>query len=443
MRRDRDIAPYRQAARAVRAATGRCGASREARRPSIAPYRDGTAPRGTARGHARTRATGPHHGAGRRVGARGSELTAEGSGAYTCGMASPFNPNQCIRSIDEILTPAELKRFDPILPQQEKNILQFRRTIRNILDGTDVRLLAVVGPCSIHDVEGADEYARKLAALSHELSESLYVIMRVYFEKPRSTTNWSGFLTDPYMDGTFHVEDGLKAARKFLHHLLRMELPAGTEALDPFVPTYLGDLFSWMCIGQRAAESNAHRQIASGLPVPVGFKNALRSDGLQFTAEGIRLAFRPHDYLGLNDDGKLSVVHTAGNAYAHLVLRGAGESPNYGSTSINMAEDALERAGVAQHILVDCSHGNSDYEAQRQGDVLHDVLAQIENGNSSICGFMLESYLGWGAQKAELNSSKLKYGVSVTDPCIDWETTEALLREAAERFQKVREDMGL
>ena len=370
-------------------------------------------------------------------------MTAEGSGAYTCGMASPFNPNQCIRSIDEILTPAELKRFDPILPQQEKNILQFRRTIRNILDGTDVRLLAVVGPCSIHDVEGADEYARKLAALSHELSESLYVIMRVYFEKPRSTTNWSGFLTDPYMDGTFHVEDGLKAARKFLHHLLRMELPAGTEALDPFVPTYLGDLFSWMCIGQRAAESNAHRQIASGLPVPVGFKNALRSDGLQFTAEGIRLASRPHDYLGLNDDGKLSVVHTAGNAYAHLVLRGAGESPNYGSTSINMAEDALERAGVAQHILVDCSHGNSDYEAQRQGDVLHDVLAQIENGNSSICGFMLESYLGWGAQKVELNASKLKYGVSVTDPCIDWETTEALLREAAERFQKVREDMGL
>lgn len=358
-------------------------------------------------------------------------------------MASPFNPNQCIRSIDEILSPAELKRFDPILPQQEKNILQFRKTIRNILDGTDVRLLAVVGPCSIHDVEGADEYARKLAALSHELSESLYIIMRVYFEKPRSTTNWSGFLTDPYMDGTFHVEDGLKAARKFLHHLLRMELPAGTEALDPFVPTYLGDLFSWMCIGQRAAESNAHRQIASGLPVPVGFKNALRSDGLQFTAEGIRLASRPHDYLGLNEDGKLSVVHTAGNAYAHLVLRGAGESPNYGSTSINMAEDALERAGVAQHILVDCSHGNSDYEAQRQGDVLHDVLAQIENGNSSICGFMLESYLGWGAQKVQLNSSKLQYGVSVTDPCIDWETTETLLREAAERFQKVREDMGL
>ncbi len=358
-------------------------------------------------------------------------------------MAAPFNPNQCIRSIDEIISPAELRRFDPLLPQQERNINQFRKTIRSILDGTDVRLLAVVGPCSIHDVEGADEYARKLAGLAHELSESLYIIMRVYFEKPRSAHGWSGFVTDPYMDGNFHVEDGLKAARKFLHHLLRMELPAGTEALDPIMPAYLGDLFSWMCIGQRAAEANAHRQIASGLPMPVGFKNSIRPDGLNFTAQAIRSASRPHDYLGVNQEGKLSVFHTTGNEYAHLVLRGVGESPNYGSTSINAAEDALERAGVPQHIIVDASHGNADYEASRQADVVHDVLAQIENGNTSIVGFMLESYLGWGSQGIPVDRSKLEYGVSVTDPCIDWDTTEALLREAAERFQKVRSDLGL
>ena len=358
-------------------------------------------------------------------------------------MAAPFNPEHCVKSVDPLLSPADLKRFDPLLPAQEHLVAGFRQTIRGILDGSDVRLLAVVGPCSIHDVEGADEYARRLSALAHELSESLFVIMRVYFEKPRGASDWSGFLTDPRMDGAFHVEDGLKASRKFLHHLVRMELPAGTEALDPILPAYLGDMFSWMAIGQRASESNAIRMIASGLPVPVGFKNGPREDGLSRAAAAIRAATRPHDYMGLGEDGRLSVFHTLGNEYAHLVLRGSGNSPNYGSASISRAEDALEKAGQPQHIVVDCSHGNSNYDPARQGDVLHDVLAQIEGGNTSIVGFMLESYLEWGSQPVRVGRGQLDYGVSVTDPCIDWKTTESLLREAAERFEKVRQDAGL
>ena len=358
-------------------------------------------------------------------------------------MSAPFSHERCIRSIDLLPSPAELKRFDPLLPQQEKLVAGFRNTIRAILDGSDARLLAVVGPCSIHDVVEADEYARRLSALAHELSESLFVIMRVYFEKPRGNSDWSGFLTDPFMDGQFRVEEGLKASRKFLHHLVRMELPAGTEALDPVLPAYLGDMFSWMAIGQRASESYAHRMIASGLPVPTGFKNGPREDGLSKAAAAIRAATRPHDYLGLSDDGRLSVIHTSGNEYAHLVLRGSGDSPNYGAASISRAEDALEAVGQPQHIVVDCSHGNSHYDPAKQADVLHDVLAQIENGNTSIVGFMLESYLEWGSQTVRIGRSGLEKGVSVNDPCIDWPTTETLLREAADRFQKVREDLGL
>lgn len=359
-------------------------------------------------------------------------------------MAAPFNPNNAIKSTDEIITPAELRRFDPLLPQQEKLVHSFRQNIRDILDGRDVRLLAVVGPCAIHDVLEADEYARRLSALAHELSDSLYVVMRVYFEKPRGTSEWSGFLTDPYMNGSFDMEDGFKASRKFLHHLLRMELPAGTEALDPVLPAYLGDMFSWMVIGQRAAESNAHRQIASGLPVPVGFKNSRGEDGVRVAAESIRSASRPHDYLGVNEQGRLAVFHTSGNEYAHLVLRGNDDHPNYGSTSIAAAEEALDKADVPQHIVVDCSHGNAEYDPHRQESVLHDVLAQIEGGNTSIVGFMLESCLEWGNQPVRVGMrDTLEKGVSVTDPCIDWETTERLLREAANRFGRVRADLGL
>lgn len=342
-----------------------------------------------------------------------------------------------IIDIEEILTPRELHREIPIAPRQEAIVGTYRKTIEDILDGRDLRLLVVVGPCSVHDIVGATEFASRLSALSHELCESLFIVMRVYFEKPRGNTGWSGLLTDPYLDGGFRIEDGLRVARKFLMHLVRLQLPAGTEALDPIMPQYLGDLFSWMAIGQRASESNAHREMASGLSMPVGFKNAPRKGGVETAAKSIRAASRPHAFLGVSEQGMTAVMKTRGNKYTHLVLRG-GDSPNYSRMSIGLAEKELQKASLPQRIVVDCSHGNSEYDPRNQEEVVQDILAQIELGNTSIVGFMLESYLEWGCQQITADPDKMDYGVSVTDPCIDWETTERLLRDAAERFQKVR-----
>lgn len=349
-----------------------------------------------------------------------------------------FLTDKNIESVEEIFTPRDFMREIPITSRQESVVGNFRQTIQGILDGRDLRLLAVVGPCSIHDIKGATEFAQRLSALAHELQESLYIIMRVYFEKPRNDSGWSGLITDPFMSGDFHIEEGLRVARKFLMHLVRMELPAGSEALDPIMPQYLADLFSWMVIGQRASESNAHREMASGLPMPVGFKNAPSKGGLASAIKGIRTASRPHSFLGISDDGLTAVMRTKGNEYAHLVLRG-GDFPNYSRLSINEAERELKNAGLPACIVVDCSHGNSEYDPRKQEEVVNDILSQIENGNNSIVGFMLESYLDWGSQPVSQNPDKLEYGVSVTDPCIDWDTTERLLRLAAGRFCKIKE----
>ena len=342
-----------------------------------------------------------------------------------------------IVDVEEILTPRDLHNEIPFTSRQETVVGKFRQTIEEILDGRDTRLLVVVGPCSVHDIEGATEFATRLSALAHELGDSLFIVMRVYFEKPRGTTGWSGLLTDPFLDGGFHVEEGLRVARKFLMHLARIQLPAGTEALDPIMPQYLGDLFSWMVIGQRASESNAHREMASGLSMPVGFKNAPRKGGVEIAAKSIRTASRSHAFLGVSENGMTAVLKTRGNEYAHLVLRG-GDGPNYGRMSIGDAEKELLKAGLAARIVVDCSHGNSEYDPRKQEEVVEDILAQIENGNNTIVGFMLESYLEWGCQTITADPDKMDYGVSVTDPCIDWETTERLLRNAAERFRSVR-----
>ena len=350
-------------------------------------------------------------------------------------MSSLSNTN--IESVEEILTPRELQREIPTTPRQETVVGSARKTIEDILDGRDTRLLAVVGPCSIHDIPGASEFASKLSSLAHELNDSLFIVMRVYFEKPRGKGGWSGLITDPFIDNGFRIEEGLRIARKFLMHLVRMELPAGTEALDPIMPQYLGDLFSWMAIGQRASESNAHREMASGLSMPVGFKNAPFKGGIETAIKSIRTAARPHAFLGISDDGVTAVMRTKGNEYAHLVLRG-GDSPNYGRLSIDEAERELKKAGLSARIVVDCSHGNSEYDPRRQEEVMQDLLVQIENGNNSIVGFMLESYLEWGCQQTNTNPDKMEYGVSVTDPCIDWNTTERLLRDAAERFRRVK-----
>jgi len=345
-----------------------------------------------------------------------------------------------IEAVEDILTPRELQRELALNPGQEASICRFRETIEAILDGRDVRLLAVVGPCSIHDIRGATEFASRLASLARELNDSLFVVMRVYFEKPRGKGGWSGLITDPFLDGGFRIEEGLRVARKFLMHLLRMDLPAGTEALDPIMPQYLGDLVSWMAIGQRASESNAHREMASGLSMPVGFKNAPYRDGVDTAIHSIRTASRSHAFLGVSEDGMTAVMRTKGNAYAHLVLRG-GDGPNYGRLSVGDAEAKLRKAGICGRIVVDCSHGNSEYDPRRQEAVVQDLMAQIERGDNAIVGFMLESYLEWGCQPTSHDPDKMDYGVSVTDPCIDWETTERILREAADRFRKVKESL--
>ena len=349
-------------------------------------------------------------------------------------------PDKNITNITGISSPNEILREIGITPRQRALVGEFRKKIEDILDGRDLRLLAVVGPCSIHDIEGATEFAKRLSSLAHELEEDLMIVMRVYFEKPRGTCGWKGLICDPYLDGTFRFEDGLRISRKFLTHLVRMELPAATEALDPIVPQYLGDLFSWMAIGQRTVESNAHREMASGLSMPVGFKNAPNKDGVETEIRGIRTASRPNAFLGLSYDGTLSVLETKGNDYAHIVLRG-GSSPNYGRLSISSTERALSAAGLPVRIVIDCSHGNSELDPRKQAEVLDDIMAQIENGNHSIVGFMLESYLEWGSQTLQRERDKIEYGISLTDACIDWETTEKILRNAAERFSRVKANL--
>lgn len=346
-------------------------------------------------------------------------------------MSALFDEN--ISSFECLPSPNEIKKEIPIAPKQQAFIQNSRATIKGILDGRDMRLLAVVGPCAIHDIESATEYAIRLNELAKELEDNLVIIMRVYFEKPRGNGWWKGLINDPFLDDSFRIEQGIRVARKFLAHLAKMGLPAATEALDPVIPQYLGDLISWTFIGQHASESNAHRTLASGLSTPVGFKNSQGPNGLDNAIKGIKTALRPNAFLGINDYGVLSICRTRGNDYSHIVLRGDG-GPNYGSLSISKTEEALTKAGLPSRIMVDCSHGNSEENPAKQAYVLGDIMTQIENGNYSIVGFMLESYLGWGSQELKHDKDKLQFGVSVTDPCIDWETTEQLLRDAAARF---------
>lgn len=292
----------------------------------------------------------------------------------------------------------------------------------------------VVGPCSIHDLKAAREYAGRLKKLADEVSETLVLIMRVYFEKPRTTVGWKGLINDPDMDDSFQMEKGLRSARSFLLGLAELGLPAGTEALDPITPQYLSDLITWTAIGARTTESQTHREMSSGLSTPVGFKNG--TDGsLQVAVNALRSVSRPHHFLGINQLGQCAVFHTRGNDYGHIVLRGGG-GPNYGPKSIAACEAALEQAGLQKNIVVDCSHGNSKKDPSQQPAVFESCIRQIVEGNRSIVGFMLESNLEAGNQKVPDDLSTLRYGVSVTDACIDWATTEAVLRESHLRLKK-------
>ncbi|MFO7936539.1 MAG: 3-deoxy-7-phosphoheptulonate synthase [Kiritimatiellia bacterium] len=346
--------------------------------------------------------------------------------------------NANIASTSLLSSPREMLREIPLSPKLISRIQNFRQTIEQVLDNEDHRLLAIAGPCSIHNLEAAEEYARRLKALSDEISDSICVVMRVYFEKPRTVLGWKGLINDPYMNDTFYIGEGLRMARQFLRRLAEIGIPAATEVLDPLTPQYIGDLISWSAIGARTVESQTHREIASGISTPVGLKNA--TDGsLTAAINGIQTAMGPHHFLGVTDQGLPAVYCTTGNPYPHLVLRG-GKTPNYDEKSIKFTEKSLAAAGVPVQIIVDCSHSNSGKKPDRQYQVVRKLMEQIEEGNRSIRGFMLESNLEWGNQPMNGDPEKLKPGVSVTDACIDWETTETILREMHKRHKRVIEE---
>ncbi|MHB1358044.1 MAG: 3-deoxy-7-phosphoheptulonate synthase [Rhodocyclaceae bacterium] len=337
--------------------------------------------------------------------------------------------NLNIDSFDPMPTPEEIHARVPLTDSAAKSVLTGRRTLEEILDRRDSRLFVVVGPCSIHDPVAGLDYAKRLKALADEVASTLVLVMRVYFEKPRTATGWKGFINDPYMDDSFKIEEGMQKAREFLLAVNELGLPAGTEALDPISPQYLGDLISWTAIGARTSESQTHRELASGLSSPVGFKNG--TDGsLTAAINAIISASSPHNFLGINMQGRSSVVRTRGNRYGHLVLRGGGDRPNYDTVSVALAENALAKAKLSANIVVDCSHANSYKKPELQPLVMHDVVNQIRLGNKSIVGLMIESNIEAGNQPIPADLSKLKYGCSVTDACVDWPTTEKMIREA-------------
>jgi len=343
--------------------------------------------------------------------------------------------NVNIQSVTPLTTPYELRRHLPQTPATQRTVVRGRDTIARILDREDPRLLAIVGPCSIHDLKAATEYAQRLHALAEEVADALFVVMRVYFEKPRTALGWKGLINDPYLNESFRVDEGLHMARRFLIEASSLGLPVATEALDPLTPQYIGDLISWTAIGARTSESQTHRELASGLSTPVGFKNA--TDGsIDVALNAIKSSQSPHHFLGFTEAGLPAVFATSGNPYPHLVLRG-GKTPNHDAASVRRAEAALRKAGLPAAILVDCSHGNSEKQPERQARVLHDILDQLEAGPSAIVGFMLESFLEPGSQPLATDPAQLRYGVSITDACIGWDTTARLLREAHTRHQKV------
>jgi 3-deoxy-7-phosphoheptulonate synthase len=345
-----------------------------------------------------------------------------------------YNVN--VVSETDLPPPAAVKAELPLGKIAAETVVRNRRALQNIIDGLDPRLFVVVGPCSIHDVGAAMEYAHRLKLLADSVQDALLVVMRVYFEKPRTTVGWKGLINDPDMDDSCNMEKGIRSARKLLLDLAALGLPTATEALDPVMPQYMGDLISWTAIGARTTESQTHREMASGLSTPVGFKNGT-DGGLQVAVNALKSARQPHHFLGINQDGRPAVIHTRGNAYGHVVLRGGGGRPNYDSVCVALCEKALKAAGLPARIVIDCSHGNSNKDPSLQPLVAKDCVEQVANGNRSIIGLMLESNLEAGNQDIPADLAKLRYGVSVTDGCIDWASTESMLREAATLLRPV------
>jgi 3-deoxy-7-phosphoheptulonate synthase len=330
-----------------------------------------------------------------------------------------------------LISPVKLKESLPMTEASNTTVVQSREVIKGILTQKDRRLLAIVGPCSIHDYKAATEYALRLKELHRELSDRLYILMRVYFEKPRTTIGWRGMIIDPHLDGSCDIAEGLSAARRLLLETTELGLPAATEMLDPIVPQYIADLISWTAIGARTTESQTHRDMASGLSMPVGFKN--NTDGnLQIAIDAMSSAQHPHSFLGIDQEGKTCVLKTSGNPHTHIILRGSRSRTNYKKRDIKEAAKLLKKAGFDSSIMVDCSHGNSNKKQQNQEIVLRSILNSRNSGLESIIGFMLESNLREGNQEIPGNMRQLTYGISITDECIGWEKTEELLKSAYE-----------
>ena len=336
--------------------------------------------------------------------------------------------NLRVAGVTRLITPARIKSEFPANSTQLRLVSDARASARAILSGEDDRMLVIVGPCSIHDPVSALEYAKRLAALSVEVSDRLLVVMRVYFEKPRTTVGWKGLINDPHLDESFDISAGLSLARKLLLDILDLGLPAATEFLDPIVPQYIADLISWAAIGARTTESQTHREMASGLSMPVGFKNA--TDGsVQTAIDAMGSSRTAHNFLGIDQDGATSIIKTAGNPDSHVVLRGGRNGPNFGPGDVQAAREALRKAGLHPALMVDCSHANSGKDPKRQPEVWRSLNEQRAAGASGLIGAMLESHIHFGAQPLGSDPAKLQYGVSITDACMDWETTAALLRD--------------
>jgi 3-deoxy-7-phosphoheptulonate synthase len=325
-------------------------------------------------------------------------------------------------------TPVELKEELPLSDLGRENVLDYRHQLGEIMEGKDKRLLIVCGPCSIHDVEAAKEYAKRLKKLHDKYSDKLFIVMRVYFEKPRTTVGWKGLINDPHLNDTFDVEAGLRKARELLIWIAELGLPAGTEMLDPITPQYLAEMFCWSAIGARTTESQTHREMASGLSMPVGFKNG--TDGnVEVAINALNSASSAHNFLGINTEGSVALIKTKGNPHGHIILRG-GKTPNYDSVHVAMLEQRMAEESIPSRFVIDCSHGNSEKDYKRQPLVMRNVVEQIRQGNQSVIGVMLDSNLAEGNQKIQADLEQLKYGVSVTDACISWDVTVELLEES-------------
>jgi 3-deoxy-7-phosphoheptulonate synthase len=345
-----------------------------------------------------------------------------------------------VESIRPLLPPAILLEELPLSEEGSVTVARAREEVASILALRDDRLIVIVGPCSIHDPAAGLEYARRLTTLATELAADLRIVMRVYFEKPRTTVGWKGLINDPHLDGSFAINEGLRLARRLLLDLVELGLPAGCEFLDPITPQFTSDLVTWGAIGARTTESQVHRELASGLSMPVGFKNGT-DGGVQIAIDALRAAAHPHRFLGVTEQGLAGIVSTRGNADCHVILRGGTSGPNYDAISVQKTLAALQDAGLPPRLMIDTSHGNSEKDYRRQPVVAREIAAQVAQGEAGIIGVMMESFLVAGRQDL-VNRAKLTYGQSITDACMGWETTVPVLRELADAVRRRRKSRG-